>query len=72
MSIFIKVKSLSLQDKLFTHHLNNVTNCKCGMEVLSVSNNDGCYETEKSSVFIFDVDNNSWIINTSLKNYLNF
>ena len=57
MSIFIKTKSGSPQDRLFTHHLNNVKNCKCGMEVLSVSNNDGCYDTEKSSVFIFDVEN---------------
>ena len=55
MSIFIKVSAQSNQNRLFTHHLNNVVNCKCEMEVLSISNNDGCYETEKSSVFIFDV-----------------
>ena len=65
MSIYIKTKTGTHQDILFTHHLNNVKNCKCGMEVLSISNNDGCYNTEKSSVFIFDVthaeDAKNWI-----------
>ena len=65
MSIFIKPINGSSQDRLFTHHLNNVKNCKCGIEVLSISNNDGCYNTEKSSVFIFDVthaeDAKNWI-----------
>ena len=65
MSIYIKTVAESKQDRLFTHHLNNVKNCKCGIKVLSISNGHGCFDTEKSSVFIFDLahaeDVKKWI-----------
>ena len=55
MSIFIKVKSQTQQDKLFIHHLGKAINCQCGIEVLSVADKEMGYTTEKSSVYIFDV-----------------
>ena len=57
MSIFIKVKSQTYQDRLFTHHLGQAVNCQAGIEVLSVREKDGGYTTEKNSCFTYDVKN---------------